>query len=43
MLDKLAKRETEVSTVEKLFTKIRNKFGKIAEEDRKIERLWMME
>jgi len=28
LLDELAKRELEVDTVEKLFTKIRNDFGK---------------
>jgi len=29
--------------VEKLFMKIRNEFGKTVEENRKIERLWMVE
>jgi len=39
LLDKLAKRESEVDTVEKLFTKIRNNFGEMLEEKRKIEQL----
>jgi len=37
LLDELAKGESEVDTVEKLFTKIRN------EEERKIEQLWTIE
>jgi len=37
LLDKLAKGESEVDTAEKLFTKIRNNFGEISEEERKIE------
>jgi len=37
LLDELAKRESEVDTVEKLFTKIRNNFGETSEEERKIE------
>ena len=32
LLDKLAKRESEVNTVEKLFSKIRNDFGEILKE-----------
>jgi len=32
-----------VDTVEKLFTKIRNDFGEMSEEDRKIEQLWTIE
>lgn len=35
MLDELEE-EAEVSTVEELFTKMRNKFGETTEEDRKI-------
>jgi len=34
-LDKLAKRESEVETMERLFTKIKNKFGETIEEERK--------
>jgi len=37
LLDKLAKGKSEVDTVEKLFTKIRNDFGKTSEEERKVE------
>ena len=43
LLDKLAKGESEVDTVEKLFTKIRNDFGETSEEERKIEQLRMIE
>jgi len=32
-----------VDTVEKLFTKIRNDFGEMSEENRKIEQLWTIE
>ena len=39
MLDKLAKKELEVKSVEQLFTKIRNNFGETSEEERKIEQL----
>ena len=39
MLDELAKRESEVKSVEQLFTKIRNDFGETSEEERKIEQL----
>jgi len=42
-LDELAKRESEVDTVEKLFTKIRNDFGETSKEERKIEQLQMIE
>jgi len=38
-LDELAKRESEVESVEQLFTKIRNNFGETSEEERKIEQL----
>ena len=43
LLDKLAKRESEIDTVEKLFTKIRNDFGETSEEERKIEQLRTIE
>ena len=36
-MDELAKEESEVDIVEKLFTKIRNDFGETSEEKRKIE------
>jgi len=39
LLDKLAKRESEVELAEQLFTKMRNNFGEILEEERKIEQL----
>ena len=42
-MDKLAKRESEVKSVEQLFTKIRNNFGEILEEERKIEQLRTIE
>ena len=32
-MDKLSKRESEVETVEELFGKMRNKFGKIVEKE----------
>ena len=43
MLDKLAKGKSEVELVEQLFTKIRNDFGEISEEKRKIEQLRIIE
>ena len=43
LLDELAKRESEVESVEQLFTKIRNDFGEISEEERKIEQLRTIE
>ena len=43
MLDKLAKRESEVESVEQLFTKMRNNFGETSEEKRKIEQLRTIE
>ena len=43
LLDKLAKGESEMDTMEKLFTKIRNDFGKTLEEERKIEQLQTIE
>jgi len=42
-LDKLAKGESEVESVEQLFTKIRNDFGETLEEERKIEQLRTIE
>jgi len=43
LLDELAKGESEVDTVEKLFTKIRNDFGETSEEERKIKQLRTIE
>jgi len=43
LLDKLAKGELEVESVEQLFTKIKNDFGEISEEKRKIEQLRIIE
>ena len=43
LLDKLAKGESEVESVEQLFAKIRNDFGEILEEERKIEQLRTIE
>ena len=43
MLDELAKGKSEVELVEQLFTKIRNNFGEILEEERKIEQLRTIE
>jgi len=43
LLDKLAKGESEVESVEQLFTKIRNDFGETLEEKRKIEQLRTIE
>jgi len=42
-LDELAKEESEVESVEQLFVKIRNNFGEISEEERKIEQLRTIE
>jgi len=42
LLDKLAKRESEVESAEQLFIKIRNDFGETSEEERKIEQLQMI-
>ena len=39
ILDELAKGESEVEIIEQLFTKIRNDFGEMLEEKRKIEQL----
>ena len=43
MLDKLAKGKSEVKSVEQLFTKIKNDFGEISKEKRKIEQLRIIE
>jgi len=43
LLDKLAKGESEVESVEQLFTKIKNDFGETLEEERKIEQLRTIE
>jgi len=43
LMDELAKGESEVETVEQLFLKIRNDFGEMSEEERKIEQLWTIE
>jgi len=37
LLDELSKEESEIEMVEKLFSKMRNKFEEIAEKERKIE------
>jgi len=42
-MDELAKGESEVETVEQLFSKIRNDFGETLEKERKIEQLWTIE
>jgi len=43
LLDELAKGESEVESAEQLFTKIRNDFGEMSEEERKIEQLRTIE
>ena len=43
LLDELLKGESEVEMVEELFSKIRNKFGKMAEKERKVEQLRTIE
>ena len=43
LLDKLAKKESEIEIVEVLFKKIRDEFGEISEEERKIEQLRTIE
>ena len=37
LLDKLSKEESEIEMAEELFGKMRNKFGEMVEEERKIE------
>ena len=43
LLDKLAKEESEVESVEQLFTEIRNSFEETSKEERKIEQLRTIE
>jgi len=43
LLDKLSKGKLEVKTVEELFKKMRNKFGKTGEKERKVEQLITIE
>ena len=43
LMDELAKRESEMEIAEQLFSKIRNDFGEISEEERKIEQLRTIE
>jgi len=43
LMNELAKGESEVETVEQLFSKIRNDFGEMSEEERKIEQLRTIE
>jgi len=43
LMDELAKGESEVETVEQLFSKIRNDFGETLEKERKIEQLRTIE
>jgi len=43
LMDELSKGESEVETVEQLFSKIRNDFGETSEEERKIEQLRTIE
>jgi len=43
LMDELAKGESEVETVEQLFSKIRNDFGETSEEERKIKQLRTIE
>ena len=43
LLDELLKEESEVKTTEELFSKMRNEFGEIAEEKRKVEQLRTIE
>jgi len=42
-LDELLKKELEVEMAEELFSKIKNEFGEIAEEKRKVEQLRTIE
>ena len=43
LLDELSKRESEMEMAEELFSKMRNKFGETAEEERKVEQLRIIE
>jgi len=42
-LDELSKGKLEMETVEELFSKIRNKFGKTVEKEKKVEQLRTIE
>ena len=42
-MDKLSKRELKVEIAEELFSKMRNEFRKIVEEERKVEQLRTIE
>ena len=42
-MDKLSKGESEIETVEELFSKMRNKFRETVEEERKVEQLRTIE
>ena len=42
-MDKLSKGESEIKTVEELFSKMRNKFRETVEEERKVEQLRTIE
>ena len=42
-MDGLSKGKLEMETVEELFSKIRNKFGKTMEKERKVEQLRIIE
>jgi len=43
LLNKLSKEELEVEITEELFSKMRNEFGEMAEEERKVEQLRTIE
>ena len=43
LLDELSKGKLEMETVEELFSKIRNKFGKTVEKEKKVEQLRTIE
>ena len=43
LLDELSKRKSETEMAEELFSKIRNKFGETAEEERKVKQLRTIE
>jgi len=43
LLDKLSKGESQVKTAEELFSKMRNKFGEMAEKEKKVEQLRTIE
>ena len=39
LMDELAKEESEIESIKQLFTKIRNDFGEMSEEERKVKQL----